>query len=158
MTQPGTRTAPAADAPARTGLGLRPNALALVVMLLIQYVLGMWVNLFAALPKPDQGKGILAGFGAAVANGPAGLTLHALLGIALLLGAIVLVARAVLARQVPAAVLAAVALIAIVSAWMSGARFVGHTADGTSFAMAAATAVALLCYTVVLFRRAPAGS
>jgi hypothetical protein len=60
----------------------------------------------------------------------------------------------VLARRVAASVLGAVALLAIVAAWMSGARFVGDGANGASFGMAMATAVALLCYVLILIDRA----
>ena len=43
------------------------------------------------------------------------------------------------------------ALAAIVTAWVSGARFTGGGATGASFGMAIATAVALLCYVLILF-------
>lgn len=36
--------------------GLRANALAAVVMLLIQYCLGISVNLYSTLPASDHGK------------------------------------------------------------------------------------------------------
>ena len=135
---------------ARNG-GLRANALAAVVMLLIQYGLGMWVDLYATLPEKGDGKGTFAAFGDAVAHGPAGLALHAVLGTLLLVTAIALIVRAALARNAAAAVIGAVAFLAIVAAWLSGARFVGTGADGASFGMAVATGVALLGYVVLLF-------
>jgi hypothetical protein len=131
--------------------GLRPNSFAAVVMLLIEYGLGIWVNLYAQIPASDKGKGTFAAFGAAVANGPVALTLHALLGTLLLVTAITLVIRAVLARKAAATVIGAVALLAIIAAWLSGGRFIGDGADGASFGMAMATAVALLCYVIILF-------
>jgi uncharacterized membrane protein len=131
--------------------GLRPNSLAAVIMLLIQYSLGIWVSLYATIPKSDQGKGIFAAFGAAVADGPVALALHALLGTLLLVTAITLIIRAVLARKAVTTAIGAVAFLAIVAAWLSGARFTGDGADRTSFAMALATAVALLCYVIILF-------
>jgi hypothetical protein len=131
--------------------GLRPNSFAAVVMLLIEYGLGIWVNLYAQIPASDKGKGTFAAFGAAVAKGPAVLTLHALLGTLLLVTAITLVIRAVLARKAAATVIGAVALLAIIAAWLSGGRFIGDGADGASFGMAMATAVALLCYVIILF-------
>ena len=148
------RAAPAArGASATTGAdrGLRPNSFAAVVMLLIEYGLGIWVNLYAQIPASDKGKGTFAAFGAAVANGPVALTLHALLGTLLLVTAITLIIRAVLTRKAAATVIGAVALLAIIAAWLSGARFTGDGADGASFGMAMATAVALLCYVIILF-------
>lgn len=139
-----------ASATAGAGRGLRPNSFAAVVMLLIEYGLGIWVNLYAQLPASGKGKGTFAAFGAAVANGPAALTLHALLGTLLLVTATTLVIRAAAARKAAATVIGAVALLAIIAAWLSGARFTGDGADGASFSMAMATAAALLCYVIIL--------
>ena len=131
--------------------GLRPNSFSAVVMLLVEYGLGIWVNLYAKIPASDHGKGAFAAFGAAVADGPVALALHALLGTLLLATAIALIVRAVLARKAATTVIGAVALLAIIAAWLSGARFTGEAADGASFGMAMATAVALLCYVIILF-------
>jgi hypothetical protein len=145
------RSATSRGATAGGERGLRPNSLAAVIMLLIQYGLGVWVSLYVTLPKSDQGKSTFAAFGAAVADGPVALTLHALLGTLLLVTAIALIIRAALARQVVTTAIGAVAFLAIIAAWLSGARFTSDGADGTSFAMAVATAVALLCYVIILF-------
>jgi hypothetical protein len=140
-----------ASATTRTGRGLRPNSFAAAVMLLLEYGLGIWVNLYANIPAADRGKGIFAAFGAALANGPVGLALHALLGTLLLVTAIILAIRAVVARMAATIAISVVALLAIITAWLSGARFTGAGADGASFAMALATGVALLCYVIILF-------
>ena len=144
-------TPAAGDASTRGNRGLRPNAFSAVVMLLVEFGLGIWVNLYAKIPASDQGKGVFAAFGAAVADGPVALALHALLGTLLLAAAISLLIRAVLARKAATTVLGAVALLAIIAAWLSGARFVGDAANGASFGMAMATAVAVLCYVIILF-------
>jgi len=158
MSQHDTRGRDRAIPPARTAsaatrgdAGLRPNAFAAVVMLLLEYGLGIWVNLYANIPASDQGKGTFAAFGAAVADGPVGLALHALLGTLLLVTAVAFAIRAVLARKAATIAIGVVALLAIITAWLSGARFTGAGAEGASFAMAMATGVALLCYVAVLF-------
>lgn len=135
---------------ARGGSGLRANALAAVVMLLLEYGLGIWVNLYAQIPAGDHGKGTFAAFGAAVAHGPAALGVHAVLGTLLLVTAIALIVRAALAKKAAAAAIGAIAFLATVAAWLSGARFVGGAADGASFGMAIATGAALLSYVVIL--------
>jgi hypothetical protein len=86
-----------------------------------------------------------------VADGPVGLALHALLGTLLLVTAIAFVIRAVLARRAAAIAIGVIALLAIITAWLSGARFTGAGTDSASFTMAMATGVALLCYVAVLF-------
>jgi hypothetical protein len=136
---------------ARTPTGLRINAFAAVVMLLIEFGLGIWVNLYVGLPASDHGKGAFAAFGGAVANGPVALAIHALLGTLLLVTAISVVVRAALARQAASAAIGVVAFLAIVFAWLSGAKFVGDASNGASLGMAIATAVALLGYVMILF-------
>lgn len=132
--------------------GVRTNAFAVALLILLQYGLGMWVNLYDTTPVSGRGKGPFAAFGAAVAHGPVALTLHALLGTLLVLSAIALVIRAVLARKTAATVLSGVGLVAIISAWFAGASFVSSGKDGASYGMAVSAGVALLCYLTILFR------
>jgi hypothetical protein len=131
-------------------IGLRANALAAVVMLLIQYSLGITVNLYSTLPASDHGKSLFASFPAAVGNGPVLLTLHAILGTLLLITALAALIRS-LRLGAPPIALTALALLAILIAWMSGSEFIGHQKNGASLAMALATALAILCYTLVIF-------
>jgi quinol-cytochrome oxidoreductase complex cytochrome b subunit len=131
-------------------IGLRANALAAVVMLLIQYSLGITVNLYSTLPASDHGKSRFASFPAAVGNGPVLLTLHAILGTLLLITALAALIRS-LRLGAPPIALTALALLAILIAWMSGSEFIGHQKNGASLAMALATALAILCYTLVIF-------
>lgn len=135
--------------------GLRITTLAGLVMLLLEYGLGVWTNLYAHLPASDQGKATFAAFGGAVAHGPAGLALHALLGTLLIVTAVSVVVRAALARQTAPIVLGCVALLAILTAWFSGTKFVSDAANGASFGMALATGVALLGYAIILFIAIP---
>jgi hypothetical protein len=131
--------------------GLRTSSFAAVVMLLIEFGLGMGVNLYAHLPASDHDKGTFAAFGRAVTGGPVVLTLHALLGTLLLVTAISVVVRASVAHITPLIVLASAALLAILVAWVSGARFVGDLRNASSLAMALATGLALFAYVTILF-------
>jgi hypothetical protein len=137
--------------PPRTTTALRANALAAIVMLLIQYCLGISVNLYSTLPASDHGKSLLSGFTSAVGDGPLVLSLHAVLGTLLLITALSAVIRSSRLVVPPAIALTAVALLAIVVAWLAGSEFVGHLKNGASLTMALATAVAILCYTLTLF-------
>src|SRR5215472_17664770 len=131
-------------------------SLGLVAGLLIQYGLGMIVNLYVSVPARDHGGGLLTAVGRALANGPAALTVHAALGLLLILGAVNLVIRAAVLRLRLVAWLSGAGLLAIVGAAASGAAFVGSGADGDSLAMAVLTGVAVLCYAVNLFVLGPA--
>ena len=135
--------------------GLRANSLAAVVMLLLQYSLGIYVNLYSTLPASDSGKGLFPGFTAAVSNDPVVLSLHAILGTLLLISAITAVIRSVGVTAPAPIALTAVGLLAMLAAWLSGASFIGKQSNGQSLAMAFATAVALLCYVLVLFLLKP---
>ena len=124
----------------------------MAVGLLVQYAVGLWVSLYVTVPARDQGGGVLAAIGRALANGPAALALHAGLGLLLLLGSIALVVRAVVARDRFFIVTTAVSLLAVLGAAGNGAAFVNNGQDGASLAMGLLTAVALLCQLINLFR------
>ena len=122
--------------------GLRRISLAALIMLVVQYGLGIILNLYIAVPASDAHAGIMQ----EIASGPAMLTLHALLGLGLIGAAVVLLVRAVRLEDRVIAVLAAAGLTAIGGAFASGEIFVRNGQSGASLAMALLTGVALLCY------------
>jgi hypothetical protein len=127
--------------------GLRRASFAAFVMLVVQFALGIYVNLYVTVPSADHGHG----FGQAIANGPAGLTLHIVLGLLLILAALGFLVQAILARR-PALIAAAVlGLLAMIGAAASGSTFTGSGKDGASMAMALLAAAGLLCYGASLF-------
>ena len=126
---------------------LRRAGFAAFVMLVVQFAIGIYVNLYVTVPGADHGHG----FGQAIANGPAGLTVHIVLGLLLIVAALGFVVQAILARQ-PALIAAAVlGLLAMVGAAAAGSSFTGSGRNGASMAMAALAAVGLLCYGTSLF-------
>jgi hypothetical protein len=129
---------------------LKANSLGALVMLVLEFGLGVGVNLYAKIPSGDAGKSFLPAFGSAVTGGPIILTLHALLGTLLLIAGISAVVRAALSHAKVLLTLASVALIAVVGAWQFGARFVGSQANASSMAMAIAAGVAIICYALIL--------
>jgi hypothetical protein len=129
-----------------TPQGLRPACLAALIMLVVQYGLGIFLNLYVAVPSSDQHAGLLQ----EIATAPFSLTLHALLGLALIGTAIALLVRAVAVGSRPIIVLAAAGLAAIGGAFAAGEMFVRDGQSAASFAMAALTGVALLCYVAAL--------
>src|SRR5580693_1020421 len=127
-------------APGRAGL--RRVCLATLIMLVVQYGLCIFLNLYVAVPASDAHAGM---FGE-IATAPLALTVHALLGLALIGTAILLVARAVGVGDRLLAVLASAGLTAIGGAFGAGEIFVRNGQPGASLAMAILTGVALLCY------------
>jgi hypothetical protein len=122
--------------------GLRRVSLAALVMLVVQYGLGIILNLYVAVPAADAHASLMQ----EIARGPFMLTLHALLGLALIGAALVLLVRAVRSEDRVVAVLAAAGLTAIGGAFASGEIFVRNGQSGASLAMALLTGLALLCY------------
>jgi hypothetical protein len=131
--------------------GLRANSFAAVVMLLIEFYLGVGANIYAKLPVAGSGKALFPAFGDAVTGGPIVLTLHALLGTILLITGISAVVRASLTRRPLLIVITSTALLAIIVAWLSGSKFAGDMADSASMAMALATGLSIACYALILF-------
>jgi phosphoglycerol transferase MdoB-like AlkP superfamily enzyme len=130
---------------------LRGNTFGILAMLIVQFAIGIVVNLYATIPAKDKGSGIFGAIGKALTNGPASLATHAGVALLIVLAAIALVVRSIVTRHIASIVLSVIGLVAIVGAAFNGARFV---ADGgpanASLAMALSTAVAMLCYAIGL--------
>lgn len=143
----------AASEPTRVGrvTGLRINSFAALVILLLEYGLGIWVNLYGQLPGADHGANIADGFARAIYNGPVGLSIHAVLGVVLLASATAALVRAILVRRAALIAGAVVGFAGILTAGLSGARFVGSGNNAASISMAIAAGVAIGGYALILF-------
>ena len=137
---------------------LRANSFAAIVILLIEFALGVWVNLYGHLPASDHGANVASGYAKAVSDGPAGLSIHAVLGAILVISAVTALVRAVRIRRAAMVGATAVGLLAIVSAAFSGASFVGNGDNGASMGMAVAAALAVGAYALVLLLSAGSGA
>lgn len=144
-TRSSARTAWAGSA--ARAITLRRASLAVLVLLVLEYGIGMYVNLYVAVPRADHGGGL----GAAIANGPAVLSLHAVTGPLLALGALGVLVLAAVLRYWAAVAAAAAGLFAIAFAAVTGiaSASTGDAAD--SMAMSVMTGVALVCYAAILY-------
>ena len=107
-----------------------------LVLLLAQFLLGMYVNLF--VPTPD---------------GQPVLVAHMVLGTLLLVVALITTIVATAGRRPGAAVLSAAGLVFLVVAWIGGVRFLGAGGhDGDSYLMATGFVLAASSYVVALDR------
>ena len=127
---------------------LRRVCLTVLIMLVVQYGLGIFLNLYVAVPASDAHAGIVG----EIATAPLALTIHALLGLALIGAAILLLVRAVGVKDRLLAGLAAAGLTAIGGAFGTGEIFVRNGQPGASLAMAILTEAALICYVGTLAR------
>jgi len=130
---------------------VRRTTLGLGIGVVVQYALGMWVNLYVTVPARDHGGGFLTAIGRALANGPVALGIHAGLGLLLVLGSISLVVRSVLSRNRTLIAASALFFLALLGAASSGASFVDSGRDSASASMAVLTGVALICSLISLY-------
>jgi hypothetical protein len=130
---------------------VRRTALGMGIGVIVQYALGIWVNLYVTVPARDQGGGFLTAIGRSLANGPVALGVHAGLGLLLVLGSISLVVRSVLSRNGALIAASAVFFLALLGAASSGASFVDTGRDSASASMAMLTGVALICSLISLY-------
>src|SRR6516164_6374875 len=145
MTSPQTIAPPSAQKMASRQAGLRRASLAILIVLIVQFALGISVNLYVTLPAAGH-PGHSSWFG----NG-ALLALHAALGMFLVLAALFVLVRAIMARNVTLIVTSAAGLVAIGLAFFFGASFTDKLTNGYSLGMAIAFAVALACYAIGLY-------
>jgi hypothetical protein len=116
-------------------------SMGLLVMLILQFGLGIGVNLFIT---PKKG-----GIGEAFSNGPL-LALHAILGVLIFLAAIGLLNRAITARHRVVITASAIGLGAVLGALINGTFFLKNGDNGSSLAMAITGLAAMLCYAICL--------
>lgn len=121
---------------------LRRGSLAVLVLLVVEYAIGMYVNLYVAVPAADHGGGL----GGAISGGPASLSLHAVLGLLLGLGALGVAVQSILVRHRGLMAASVIGLLAIIVAAVAGTGFTSTGDDSASMAMSVLTGVAVLCY------------
>src|ERR1700749_4607118 len=74
---------------------LRRGSLAALVLVVAEYAIGMYVNLYMTVPAADHGGGLST----AISNGPALLTVHAVVGLLLGLAALGVLVQSMMARR-----------------------------------------------------------
>ena len=122
-------------------------------LLLIQYLLGMAVNVYVVLPGRHPGagagdyfSGAAAGLAWLIADGPAWAAAHAALGMALAAAALAATALAWRRGTTAGRVASVTGALAVIGAGFNGASFVDYGHAFSSMIMAGLWALALSCY------------
>jgi hypothetical protein len=136
-----THTAAGATGQARL-VRIRLSSLGAVVMLIIQFILGVTYNLYGTAPTSTKSIGLFSS---------PDLALHVILGILLVIAGLGQLIRAIGVRHRLSIWMSAVGLLAIVGAGFAGLGFTDSGAVGASLGMSLAFAVALACYVVLVF-------
>jgi hypothetical protein len=121
---------------------IRMSSLGAVIMLIIEFILGIIYNLYGTAPTSTKSVGLFSS---------PDLALHVILGILLVIAALGQLIRAITVRHALSIWMSAIGLVAIVAAGSAGLGFAGNGAAGASLGMSLAFAVALACYVVLVF-------
>lgn len=131
---------------------MRASALAAIMMLLAAYALGIIAGVSRTGLSAGRGLPAVAAFWAVVTGGPIVLAIHALLGTLIIVTAVATAVRAAGLQHGTILVLALIALLCVVAAWVAGADLVSRYAAPALLAMAFGDAAAIACYAVIVFR------
>jgi len=143
----------------RRNRAARGWAFGLLVALLVQFAIGMYVNLFATIPLNHPGHGANDFFTGSYhsvawaetsAHAPLILAFHAGLGLLLVVGSLWLAVLAIRGRRAGIVWAAVLGALFILGAGFNGASFLNYNHDANSYVMALLFAAAVLCYSVIL--------
>lgn len=128
-------------------------------MLIIQFLLGMAVNLFVKIPinhpganPPEYFGGVVTSVTWAILHGGLWLTLHAVWGLLIVLGALGTMVQAILLGGRGRITLSVLGFIGVLGAGFNGGSFLNYNQDFSSMLMAVGFALALSCYAALLYR------
>jgi hypothetical protein len=137
---------------------IRRTAFGLTIGLLVQFGLGMFINLFVQIPSNHPGakaSEFFSGVGRsvtwAIGHGAIALSIHAVLGLVLVLGSISLAVRGVRSGRRVIGWVTSLGAVAILAAGFNGGSFLNYNEDVNSLLMASFFGAGVLCYAVVLF-------
>ena len=128
-------------------------------MLIIQFLLGMAVNLFVNIPTnhpganpPEYFGGVVTSVSWAILHGGLWLTLHAVWGLLIVLGAFGTLIQAIRLGGPGRITLAALGFIGVLGAGFNGGSFLNYNQNFSSMLMAVGFALATSCYVALLYR------
>ena len=137
---------------------LRNQFLGTLVFLIVQFLLGMAVNLFVTIPTnhpganpPEYFSGVVQSVTWAILHGHILLILHASLGLLLVLNAIGLLAASIRERSKDLIWVSSLGLFGVLAAGFNGGSFLNYNQDFSSMIMASFFAWAVIAYAVGIF-------
>jgi hypothetical protein len=137
---------------------LRRFPLVMMLFLLVQFLLGMAVNLFVIVPHdhpganpPEYFSGVVQSVTWAILHGHILLVLHAGAGLLLVASAFSLFVQAIRTRPRSFAIATGIGAVAIVGAGLNGGSFLNYHEDFSSMIMASFFAIAVGSYAVALY-------
>jgi hypothetical protein len=137
---------------------MRDQFLGTMIFLIIQFLLGMAVNLFVTIPANHPGanpsdyfSGVAQSVTWAILHGHILLVVHGSLGLLLVLNALGLLVAAIRTRQRDLIIVTSFGLFGVLAAGFNGGSFLNYNQDFSSMLMASFFAVAVVAFSVGLF-------
>ncbi|HEU5380795.1 MAG TPA: hypothetical protein VFV38_35680 [Ktedonobacteraceae bacterium] len=133
---------------------LRPLTLLTLLLLNVEFFIGMLVNLYVQIPvHPGTGSanyflGAVQGIGWALAFSPLALFVHVVLGLLLGLASFTLIGFAIASRRLSWIIPSILGWIGIVGAGFNGASFLNYGHDLSSLLMSTGFVLAIISYTL----------
>ena len=138
-------------------LRLRTITVIILVLLAVQFLVGMLVNLFVQVPAvhpganaPEYFSGVVQGVAWALLHAPLWLLVHAIVGLLLFLAVLILVGFAVAARRRAWIIISVLGFFGIVAAGFNGASFMNYGQNFSSLLMSIGFLLAAIPYTIGL--------
>ncbi len=138
-------------------LRLRLLTIIILLLLTVQFLLGMVVNLFVQVPSVHPGvgasnyfQGVVQGVAWALVHAPLGLLVHAIVGLLLFLTSLILIGFAIASRRRAWIIISVIGFIGIVAAGFNGASFMNYGHDFSSLLMSIGFLLAAVDYTIGL--------
>src|SRR5450759_4653920 len=137
---------------------LRSQFLGTLIFLIVQFLLGMAVNLFVTIPTnhpganpPEYLSGVVQSVTWAILHGHVLLIIHASLGLLLVLNALGLLIAAIRTQSRDLITVTSFGLFGVLAAGFNGGSFLNYNKDFSSMLMATFFAVLLVSYSACLF-------
>jgi hypothetical protein len=138
--------------------GIRTGYFAVLLLLVVQFLLGMAVNLFVTIATnhpgsnpPEYFGGVVQSVAWAVLHGPLLLVLHASLGLLLVIYSVNLLAQGIQTRTRRFTIPTSFGAFGILAAGFNGGSFLNYNQDFSSMIMAGFFAIAVVSYVIGLY-------
>lgn len=126
-----------------------------LLLLAIQFLIGMLVNLYVQVPSahpganaPEYFSGVAQGVAWALVQAPLALLFHTIVGLLLFLASLVLIGLAIAARSRAWIITSVLGFIGILGAGFNGASFLNYGHDFSSLLMAIGFLLAVISYAI----------
>jgi hypothetical protein len=126
----------------------------MLVLLSVQFLIGMVVNLYVQVPSvhpganaPEYFSGVVSGVAWALLHAPLGLLVHTILGLLLFMMSSILIGCAIAAQRRAWIIISVLGLVGIMAAGFNGASFMNYGHDFSSLLMSIGFLLAVASYT-----------